>query len=84
MHLTTMMSVSLVLFLIGVECVVLISARELVKTLRENVTLTVLLKEDAGAETVSRMQQMIASVPYILDSRYISPEEALQEHVANL
>ena len=79
-----MMSVSLVLFLIGVECVVLISARELVKTLRENVTLTVLLKEDAGAETVSRMQQMIASVPYILDSRYISPEEALQEHVANL
>lgn len=64
-----MISVSLVLFLIGVECVVLISARELVKTLRENVTLTVLLKEDAGAETVSRMQQVIASVPYILEDR---------------
>ena len=45
MHLTTTISVSLVLFLIGLECVVLMSTRELVKTLRENVTMTVVLND---------------------------------------
>lgn len=84
MHLTTTMSVALVLFLIGLECVVLMSARELVKSLRENVTITVVLNEQASAEEVNRMRALMLAAPYVLDSRYISREEALQDHIDNL
>lgn len=84
MHLTTTISVSLVLFLVGLECVVMMSARELVKTLRENVTLTVVLKTAMDSMGVERMQRLVDKSPYVLDSRYISRETALQEHIDNL
>lgn len=84
MHLTTTISVSLVLFLIGLECVVLMSTRELVKTLRENVTMTVVLNDTASLDEIDRMRALMDAAPYTLDSRFISREEALQDHIVNL
>ena len=84
MHLTTTISVSLVLLLVGLECVVLMSARELVKNLRENVTLTVVLKDQATPEEITLFQELMDIAPYVLTSTYISREEALNEHIANL
>ena len=84
MHFTTTMSVSLVLFLVGLECVVLMSARELVKSLRENVTLTVVLEDEATEDEVARFQELMNKASYVLESKYISREEALQEHITNL
>lgn len=84
MHFTTMISISLVLFLIGLECVVLMSAHELVSRLRENVVLTVVLQDDVTADEVNRMKAMMEVAPYSLSSNYISSEDALQEHIVNL
>ena len=84
MHFTTTISISLVLFLVGLECVMLMSARELVRYVRENVVLTIVMQEESTADEVNRMQRLMASAPYALDSRYISKEEALQEHIDNL
>ena len=75
---------SLVLFLIGLECIVLISARDLVRQVRENVVLTVLMQHDATKEDVTRLKNMVDLAPFVLESRYISKEEALQEHIENL
>ena len=79
-----MISISLVLFLIGLECVVLMSAHELVSRLRENVVLTVVLQDDVTADEVNRMKAMMEVAPYSLSSNYISSEDALQEHIVNL
>ena len=84
MYFTTTISVSLVLFLIGLECIVLISARDLVRQVRENVVLTVLMQHDATKEDVTRLKNMVNLAPFVLESRYISKEEALQEHIENL
>lgn len=84
MYFTTTISVSLVLFLIGLECIVLISARDLVRQVRENVVLTVLMHNDATQEDVTRLKNMVNLAPFVLESRYISKEEALQEHIENL
>ncbi len=84
MHFTTTISISLVLFLVGLECVMLMSARELIRYVRENVVLTIVLQEETTTDEVNRMQRMITSAPYTLDFRYISKEEALQEHIDNL
>ena len=84
MYFTTTISVSLVLFLVGLECVVLMSARELVKNLRENVTLTIVLEDDITSNEVTLFQALMDKAPYTLDSKYISREDALQEHITNL
>ena len=84
MYFTTTISVSLVLFLVGLECVVLMSARELVKNLRENVTLTIVLEDAVTSDEVTLFQALMDKAPYVLDSRYISREDALQEHITNL
>lgn len=84
MHFTTTISVALVLFLIGLECVVLMSARELVKNLRENVTLTIVLEDDVTTDEVALFQELMEMVPYVLKSTYISREDALQEHIESL
>lgn len=84
MYLTTTISIALVLCLIGLECIVLLSAHELMRQVRENIALTIVLSDKATADDVSRMGRMLTASPYCLDSRYISREEALQEHIANL
>ena len=84
MNFTTTISVSLVLFLIGLECVVLISARELVRHVRESVALTIVLNEEVTSDEIQRMQTLMEAAPYCLDVQFISREQALQEHIDNL
>ncbi|MCQ2342140.1 MAG: permease-like cell division protein FtsX [Paludibacteraceae bacterium] len=84
MYLTTTISVALVLFLVGLECVMLLSAHQMIVHIKENVALTILLKDDADEEQISRLGTIIESSPYCFRSRYISKEEALEEHIRAL
>lgn len=84
MYFTTTISVALVLFLVGMECLVLLSAHELVRHVKENVVLSIVMKDDITNEEVERTKRLLTAAPYCLDYRFISREEALQEHIANL
>lgn len=84
MYFTTTISVALVLFLVGMECLVLLSAHELVRHVKENVVLSVVMKDDITNDEVERTKRLLTAAPYCLDYRFISREEALQEHIANL
>ena len=84
MYFTTTISVALVLFLVGLECLILLSAHELMRQVKENVVLSIVLKDDNTSEEVERTKRLLTAAPYIHDYRFISREEALQEHIANL
>lgn len=84
MYTTTTVSVALVLFLVGLECLVLLSAHELLRRVKENVVLSVVLKEDCSREEVVRLECLLKKAPYCADYQYISREQALQEHIDNL
>ena len=84
MYFTTTISVSLVLFLIGLECVILMSARDLIRQVKENVVLTVVMQEEATSDDVLRLTNILKVAPFVLDSRFISCEEALQDHIESL
>ena len=75
---------ALVLFLVGLECLVLLSAHELIRQVKENVVLSIVLKDDNTTEEVDRTQRLLKAAPYVLDYRFISREDALQEHITNL
>lgn len=84
MYTTTTVSVALVLFLIGLECLVLLSAHELLRHVKENVVLSIVLKEDCSVQEIARLERLLKSSPYCIDYQYISSEQALQEHIVNL
>ena len=84
MYFTTTISVALVLFLVGLECLILLSAHELMRQVKENVVLSIVLKDDNTSEEVERTKRLLTAAPYTHDYRFISREEALQEHIANL
>lgn len=84
MYITAAVSVALVLCLVGLECVLLLSAGTLMKRLKENVTLTVLLSESADSTVQTRFETMLSAADYCSSFRYISADEALEEHIRTL
>lgn len=84
MYITAAVSVALVLCLVGLECVLLLSAGTLMKRLKENVTLTVLLSESADSTVQTRFETMLSAADYCSSYRYISADEALEEHIRTL
>lgn len=84
MYITAAVSVSLVLCLVGLECVLLLSAGSLMKHVKENVTITTLLKDDADTTARQRFENMLSAADYCSSFRYISAEEALDEHIRTL
>lgn len=77
-------SVSLVLCLIGLECVLLLSAGALLTRMRENMTITAVLSTEADSTQCARLERMLDASNGYSSYRYVSKEEALNEHIASL
>ena len=77
-------SVTLVLCLIGLESVLLLSAGALLTRMRENMTLTVVLDQEADSTQCARLERMLAASEGTSSYTYVSKEEALNEHIASL
>ena len=83
-YLTAAVSVSLVLCLIGLECVLLLSAGALVTRMRENMTITAVLTEEADSTQCARLEKILSSGESCSGYKYVSKEQALEEHIASL
>ena len=81
MYLTTTLSIMLVLLLVGLETIVVLGAHHLVSRVRENFTVTVVMKADADSLAVSRLNKVLEAVPYTRSYNYISKQDALSEHI---
>ena len=83
-YLTSGVSVSLVLCLVGLECVLLLSAGTLLTRMRENITLTAVLTQEADSTQRARLEKVLDASERCSSFRYVSREDALQEHIASL
>ena len=84
MYFTTTISVALVLFLVGLESMLFLSAHELMRHVKESMVLSIVMTENTNVEDIARMERLLDVVPYSLDYQYISREQALQDHIENL
>lgn len=84
MYVTTSVSITLVLFLVGLVTMVTLSAHRLIEQVKHNVTLTVVLSPDVDSAQVARCGSVLKASPYCHACRYISSEEALEEHIRSL
>ena len=84
MYVTTSVSITLVLFLVGLVAMVTLSAHRMIEQVKHNVTLTVVLPADADSAQIARCGAVLKASPYCHACRYISREDALAEHVHSL
>lgn len=83
-HLTSTISMSLVLFLIGLVSLLLFVARDLGTQIRENISLSVVLNENVPAANITRIHQYLEKSKYVKTVDFISKEEALKEHIQTM
>jgi cell division transport system permease protein len=75
-YLTLVISVSLVLFLLGVLGLVLINARELSDYLRESLSFSIILDDEAKEPDIRMLQKDLDAKPYVKSTEYVSKDAA--------
>lgn len=80
-RITTVISISLVLFLIGILGLVIINARTIANNVRENIGFEIMLSSDISEGTLSQMKKDLSLKPYIKSLKYNSKEENVQETI---
>jgi len=76
-YLSSIVSISLVLFMLGLLGLLVLDARKISDYLREHVTLTVYLEDSLSREDLTALQKKISAGNYVKSVRLISKEEAL-------
>ena len=77
--LTSCISTTLVLLLLGLVVLFGLSARELSRSVRENLTVTLLLDDDVDTNEADTLAMRLEARPYVRTTTVISREQALQE-----
>jgi len=75
-YLTLVISVSLVLFLLGVMGLILINAKELSDYFRESLSFSVMLNDDAKEADIRMLQKDLDGKLYVKSTEYVSKDEA--------
>ena len=83
-RITSTLSVSLVLFILGIMAMLGILANNLSVYVRENIGFSIILKDSATESNIAQMQTLLANAEYVKAAQYISKEEALKEVILEL
>lgn len=77
--LVSMISITMVLLLLGSVVLFALTANELSKSVRESLTVTVVLQDDIAVTEAKAFNDSISTLPFVKHSQYISSEQALEE-----
>lgn len=78
-RITSTLSVSLVLFILGIMSMMGILANNLSVYVRENIGFSIILKDTAQERDVIGLQNLLENADYVKAAQYISKEDALKE-----
>ena len=76
---TSILSIALVLFLMGLICLMGLLGNKLSIYVKENMSFSVMLKDDIKDLDIKRMQKSLDALPFIKATEYISKEQAAKE-----
>ncbi len=77
-YLTSVISITLVLFTLGFLGLILINANSLSKYIKENIGFEVIMKQDAREADIIYLQKMLDAQTYVKSTEYITKEEAIR------
>jgi len=82
---TTTISISLVLFLLGLTAFVGVMGREISAFIKENISITIELSEtDSDKNSISKLQKKLNDSPYIKSITFISKDDVKKELIEEL
>jgi len=84
MRITSTLSITLVLFVIGVLAFTLVLANKISIQTRENVSVTLVLNDSVNTTEKERLENYLSIAPYIKSFQYIGKEDALNEYINDL
>ena len=78
-YLTTIISISLVLFVIGLVGLLILNAHKISRHVKENISVTVFLKNDVKEVDMIKLQKSLDASVFVKSTDFISKEQAAQE-----
>ncbi len=79
-YFSVVLSIGLVLFLLGVLGLLVINTKKLADHFKEQITLSVFLKDNAKQVEIDQLQKSLVLAPYTKTATYVSKEEAAEQH----
>ncbi|MDR0995907.1 MAG: permease-like cell division protein FtsX [Tannerella sp.] len=76
---TSIISIALVLFLLGLVFLMALLGNHLSDYVKENMTFSVMLKDNLSNADIKRVQENLKALPFIRSTQYISKEQAAKE-----
>ncbi len=83
-YVSSVVSISLVLLLVGVASLLILNAKSVSDYFKENLQLSVILKQEVSQHKAEAYEQTVRELPYIRDTRLVSREEGTEEMKAML
>ena len=84
LHFTSTISISLVLFMVGLITFLFLLTKEIATFTKEHVTLSIILKDNASEQDITRLEKYLTATDFTKRQEYISKETALKEHIKGL
>lgn len=78
-HFTVIISITLVLFLIGIVGVLIFSGDQISDYVKENIGFSIILKDEAKDVDVHRIQKYLDATDYVRSTEYIDKDKAAQD-----
>jgi cell division transport system permease protein len=83
-YVTTIVSITLVLFMLGLLAILLYNAKKASDFVKENIGLTVIIQEDIKESEILAYKQLLDKSDFVRESRYITREEAAKALMKDL
>lgn len=83
-YFTVIVSISLVLFMLGLQGLILLQAQKLSNYVKENIGFTVILKDEVKDVDVARLQKSLDASRFVKSTEFVDKEEAAKELQADL
>ena len=76
---TALISITLVLFMLGLLGFVVLHAQKLSEYVRENIGFSIIMKENVREAGIVQLQKTLDASPFVKSTEYITPERAAEE-----
>lgn len=78
-YITTTFSITLLLFLVGIIALLYLSSSQINNYVKENISFSVFIKEDAKEVDILKLQKMLDAKPYVKSTYYITKDMAAEQ-----
>ena len=83
-YITTVVSISLVLFMLGLLGLIILHAQKLSDYVKENIGFSIIMKDNVKEAGIIQLQKILDATPYVKSTKYITKEQAAEEFAKEL